>query len=67
VVLVFGFSIFCLSNVKSMFHMGLVSAVGIFSALVADLLITPVLFVHLKPFGRAEGSDVVEATAYSND
>jgi predicted RND superfamily exporter protein len=54
IVLVFGFSIFCLSNVKSMLNMGLVAAVGISSALIADLFITPVLFVRLKPFGKPE-------------
>jgi predicted RND superfamily exporter protein len=67
VVLMFGFSIFCLSNIKSMFHLGLVSSVGIFSALVADLFITPVLFVRLKPFGKPQETEAVEAMAYSTD
>ena len=67
VVLMFGFSIFSLSSVKSLFHIGVVSAVGIFSALVADLLITPVLFVHLRPFGKAERAELAEATACSDD
>ena len=52
VVLVVGFSIFGLSNVRSMVHMGIVSGAGILSALLADLFITPVLFVRLKPFGK---------------
>ncbi len=62
IVLVFGFSIFCLSNVKSMLNMGLVAAVGISSALAADLFITPVLFVRLKPFGRPEQTELAEKT-----
>lgn len=45
--------------------MGVVSSVGIFAALVADLFITPVLFVHLKPFGRAKESELAEAEACS--
>ncbi|MFC1713178.1 RND family transporter [Candidatus Poribacteria bacterium] len=67
VVLIFGFSIFCLSIVKGMFNVGMVASVGIFSALVADLFITPVLFVHLKPFGRTEHIGLVEAEAQADD
>ncbi len=67
VVLIFGFSIFCLSIMSSMANTGLVASVGVFSALVADLFITPVLFVHLKPFSRAKQVDLVEATANSDD
>lgn len=62
-VLIFGFSIFCLSIMQSMFNIGMVASVGIFSALVADLFITPVLFVHLKPFGRAKKAELAEAEA----
>jgi len=50
VILSIGFSILGLSVVKSLLHMAVLSGVGIISALVADLFITPVLFVHLKPF-----------------
>jgi len=67
VVLVAGFSIFGFANIKSMFHMGLISGIGIFSALVADLFITPVLFVYLKPFGKVKQTSLSEATAYSTD
>jgi hypothetical protein len=63
VVLIFGFSIFCLSIMSSMFNVGLVASVGIFSALVADLFISPVLFVHLRPFGKVEEVELVEAEA----
>lgn len=54
VILTIGFSIFGLSEVKSMIHMAVLSSVGIVSALAADLFITPILFVVLKPFGREE-------------
>jgi uncharacterized protein len=50
VILSIGFSILGLSVVKSMLHMAVLSAVGIISALGADLFITPILFVYLKPF-----------------
>jgi predicted RND superfamily exporter protein len=51
VILTIGFSILGLSVVKSLLNMAVLSGVGIISALVADLFITPVLFVCLKPFG----------------
>jgi predicted RND superfamily exporter protein len=63
VVLIFGFSIFCLSIMKSMFNVGLIASVGIFSALLADLFIAPVLFFYLRPFGKAEEVELVEAEA----
>ena len=63
VILSIGFSILGLSVVKSLLHMAVLSGVGIISALVADLFITPVLFVHLKPFrpwARGEVKENVE-------
>jgi len=50
VILTIGFSIFGLSIVQSMLHIAVLSSVGILSALAADLFITPVLFVLLRPF-----------------
>jgi predicted RND superfamily exporter protein len=50
VILSIGFTILGLSVVKSMLHMAVLSAVGIISALGADLFITPILFVYFKPF-----------------
>jgi hypothetical protein len=67
VILTFGFSIFCISHVRSMFNMGVVSSVGIISALIADLFITPALFVHLKPFGRSIKTEFTEAIADQTD
>jgi predicted RND superfamily exporter protein len=52
VILTIGFSIFGLSIVKSMLHIAVLSSVGILSALAADLFITPVLFVLLRPFEK---------------
>jgi predicted RND superfamily exporter protein len=51
VILTIGFAIFGLSIVQSMMHLAVLSGVGIVSALAADLFITPVLFVFLRPFG----------------
>lgn len=56
VILCIGFSILGLSVVKSLLHMAVLSGVGIIGALVADLFITPVLFVYLKPFRKITGS-----------
>ncbi len=50
VILTIGFAIFGLSIVKSMLHIAVLSSVGILSALAADLFITPILFVRLRPF-----------------
>ena len=51
VILALGFLIFGLSDMRSMVSMGILSSAGILAALAADLLITPSLFVFLKPFG----------------
>ncbi|MFH2132777.1 MAG: MMPL family transporter [bacterium] len=51
-VLSLGFGILGFSHVTGIVNMGLLAAVGILAALIADLFITPVLLVYLKPFGR---------------
>ena len=51
-ILSLGFSIFGFSDMRSLVSMGMLSSAGIVAALAADLLITPALFVFLKPFGR---------------
>ena len=53
VILAAGFLIFGLSDMASMGAMAVLSCAGILSALAADLVVTPALFVFLKPFGRA--------------
>ena len=60
VILTIGFSIFGLSVVKSMIHLAVLSSAGILSALAADLFITPMLFVYLKPFGQEKQERVQE-------
>ncbi len=52
IILSAGFMTFALSEMRSMVSMALLSSVGILSALAADLLVTPALFVFLRPFGR---------------
>ncbi len=52
VILALGFSIFGFSDMRSLVSMGILAGAGIVAALAADLLITPALFVFLKPFGR---------------
>jgi uncharacterized protein len=57
VILAVGFSIMGLSAIKSMVHMAVLSAIGIFSALAADLFVTPAIFVVLKPFKTKKGEE----------
>lgn len=52
IILMFGFSIFSLSKIESMTHLGILSVAGIFSALLADMLITPAIFIFLKPLNN---------------
>jgi uncharacterized protein len=54
VILIVGFSVFATSTVNSIIQLAILIGVGIFAALAADLLITPVLFVLIKPFGKEE-------------
>ncbi|WP_027338821.1 efflux RND transporter permease subunit [Halonatronum saccharophilum] len=58
IILIVGFAIFGLSKVNSMTHVGILSAAGVFSALVADMLITPAIFVLLKPLKDKADVDV---------
>jgi predicted RND superfamily exporter protein len=53
-ILSLGFSSLGLSIVEALVRLALLLGVGIITALVADLCITPALFVALKPFGAAE-------------
>lgn len=48
VVLAIGFGIIGLSNVKAMQIFGIFSAIGIISALIADLILTPSLFLSVN-------------------
>jgi predicted RND superfamily exporter protein len=57
VILSVGFSIMGLSAIKSMVHMAVLSIIGILSALAADLLVTPSIFVVLKPFKTKKGEE----------
>jgi hypothetical protein len=40
------------SPVSMMFRVGLLSSMGLMAALVTDYLLTPVLIIWTKPFGR---------------
>lgn len=52
IVLTFGFIVFGFSDIQAIVSMGVLAAIGILSALMADLFIAPVLIVVLKPFGK---------------
>ena len=55
VILSLGFLIFGLSDMSSLVSMAILSSAGILAALVADLVVTPPIFVFLKPFGKEKG------------
>jgi len=56
IVLVCGFSVFSFSQMDSQFWFGLMLALTIFIALVADFFVMPALILIFKPFGPEEES-----------
>lgn len=52
IVISANFAVYATSVAKSIFNMGILSVAGMLAALVADLLITPVLFEKFKIFGK---------------
>ena len=56
IILILGFSAFTFSSITSIIHIAVLLTSGILIALLADLLITPALFVLFKPFGREAGN-----------
>jgi predicted RND superfamily exporter protein len=54
IILTLGFGTFTFAIINSMMHIAILLATGTFTALLADLYITPALFVFLKPFGKHE-------------
>ncbi|MBN1798861.1 MAG: MMPL family transporter [Spirochaetales bacterium] len=57
VILMIGFSAFMFTSIDSIIQLAVLLTVGIAAALAADLLITPVLFVFIKPFGKEEDTN----------
>ncbi len=51
-ILICSFSVYLTSNAKIYIHIGLLSILGIASALLADYFVTPVLIKWTKPFGK---------------
>jgi len=49
-VLILNFSVYLASTVKMFVHMGVLVALGVLAALLADLFVTPVLLDRIKPF-----------------
>jgi predicted RND superfamily exporter protein len=49
IVLVVGFSVLGLATVKSVTYFGLLSAIAMSAALVADLMMVPAMLVVLRP------------------
>ncbi|SUB89852.1 multidrug efflux protein [Porphyromonas macacae] len=54
------FSAYMISESNSFIHMGILSVAGMFSALLADLCITPLLFRRFRIFGKEEEKTTVQ-------
>ncbi len=54
------FSAYMISESNSFIHMGILSVAGMFSALLADLCITPLLFRRFRIFGKEEEKTIVQ-------
>jgi uncharacterized protein len=52
IILSASFAMYLFSPVSMMFRLGLLSSMGLIGALVTDYLLTPVLIVWTKPFGK---------------
>jgi len=48
------FAVFCTSPMTALFKIGILTIIGLGSALIADYTLTPVLIYITKPFGREE-------------
>ena len=48
------FLMYMASKIDAFLRLGILAAVGLFSALIADYLMTPVLIYITKPFGKEE-------------
>lgn len=59
-VIAANFAMYATSQALSFIHMGMLSIAGVFSALLADLCITPVLFRQFAIFGRERESPGAE-------
>ena len=54
VVIAANFSVYMTSVANTFFNMGLLSVVGVLTALLADLFITPVLIRQFRLFGKGD-------------
>lgn len=64
IILAGGFTLFAFSRMTSLRHMGILASVGIISALIADLVLSPLLlsFVYARKEKRAANSNELEET-----
>ncbi len=56
-VLILSFSVFLISSVKVFIHMGILSSIGIATALITDYFITPILIKEFAVFGKEKCRD----------
>ena len=52
IILTVSFIMYIPSSIKTMSHVGIIAGIGLVSALVADYIMTPILVIWTKPFGK---------------
>lgn len=52
IILILGFSVFVFQKINNLFNLAILASSGILTALLADLFITPALFLFFKPYGK---------------
>ncbi|WP_300668629.1 MMPL family transporter [Desulfoluna sp.] len=57
VIITANFSVYTTSVAKVYVHLGFLTGIGIMTALAADLFVTPVLLLKIKPFGKETPTD----------
>jgi len=57
VIITANFATYTTSVAKVYVHMGILTGIGIMTALAADLFVTPVLLLKIKPFGEETSTD----------
>ena len=57
VIITANFSVYTTSVAKVYVHLGILTGVGILTALAADLFVTPVLLLKTRPFGEERATD----------
>lgn len=66
-ILILGFGTMSLALFKSMVNTGILSVIGILTAMLTELCLSPILFVYLKPFGKEAAAREPEDAVYAQE